>query len=389
MMNGFLARRGAVVCGVCVVLASLAAGSSALASPTINGIIDPATEGWLLLTEAGYAEPVPGGSTTTSDQVGESCTFHWWEGVSEVDVEAADNRGDIINIYLTQDSDNLYLAVAGPTAPFNDWWEENELARNDIGDLYIALDVDGGAASGHIRADEGHTVYGTKAVDFLGWAPTHVVGVQFVDNGGGGGGGADIETTVTHQEIAGEGQNQNDGGFDWHATIRSGPDAPYDTVNLNAGEFEFAIPWSLLGLPQGGPPTGQPLRIAAYITQNFEQSDVYDSGPGVGNQTVYEELGDCPGDPDDSGQLGACDPGSYAGSQPGANFVADINFDPGHGDGIDTIEEYMSWEPRPAPSIPAFSEWGLIATAVLLIAAGTILFRGRQPAATHRWVEEP
>lgn len=143
-------------------------------------------------------------------------------------------------------------------------------------------------------------------MDFDGWTPGFVLGVQFVDNGGGGGRG-DLVSRPSQVQIAVEAQNQQDGGFDWHAGFKSGAPAAYDTWNMNAGEFEFAIPWSLLGLPLAGTSPGDPMRIAAYTTQNLKHFDAYDSAPGLGNAAVHEALGDDPDDPDDMGQLGATD----------------------------------------------------------------------------------
>ena len=72
-----------------------------------------------------------------------------------------------------------------------------------------------------------------------------------------------------------------------------------------AGEFEVAIPWAMLGLDEGGPAPGEPLRLAMYTTQNHGGYDVYDSGPGLGNAVVHEQIGDNPGDPDSSRAVAA------------------------------------------------------------------------------------
>lgn len=332
-----VARHARSVC----ILSVLLAASASNAAPTLDGQITPA-DGYLLLTEVGFARPFLGGSATTSDQVAESSTFSWWDGIGNRNVSGPDNRADIINVYVAFDATHLYLGLTGPTAPFNSFGQPDPAFSNDIGDLYLALDLNGGltpAPGAKLRATDSHNSFAAKAVDFLGWQPTHFIGVQYVDNGGGGGGWANLERAVTHAVLAAEGQSLGNGGFDWAAAIN--PAASYDTHNNNAGEFEIKIPWALLGL-SGPPDASNPLRMAAYITQNFGNFDAYDSAPGIGNNIVHEQIGDCPGDPDTGGQLGACDPGSFANSGPGSNFVADLNFDPGRLDGIDTIEEYFS-----------------------------------------------
>lgn len=328
-------------------LVILASSSAQAFPPVIDGSIS-LSDGWLHLTEQGYAQPVFGGSPTASDQIGESAVFHSWDGFNNTDVGTSDNRGDVINVFVAFDNNFLYVGVAGPTAPFNNWFEQDSRARNDIGDLFLALDTNAAGPSGNLRAADGHRNFGgAKAVDFEGWTPSYVVGVQYVDNGGGGGGFANVESTGPGgSQLVGASQNNNSGGFLWGAGINN-TSASYDTVNGNAGEFELRIPWSVLGL--SGPPTS-PLRLAAYITHNYGGSDVYDSGPGIGNLSVFEEIGDCPGDPD-SGQLGslaACDAlgqpgGAFANSFPGANFVGNpLNGPVGHDDGIDSIGEYFS-----------------------------------------------
>ncbi len=61
-----------------------------------------------------------------------------------------------------------------------------------------------------------------------------------------------------------------------------------------------------------------------YMTQNGAGWDDYDSGPGVGNNGPFEQIGDNPGDYDGGGQLGATDVLGVNvpnGSFPGSNFV--------------------------------------------------------------------
>ncbi|HEX8876566.1 MAG TPA: hypothetical protein VF777_07445 [Phycisphaerales bacterium] len=312
----------------------LVAGS-ACAAPAINGSINQAADGWTLLTESADAVPLAGGSSTKSDSSVESSTFHWWNGLANQDVAFFDNRGDIINIYVAYDREYLYLAVAGPTGPFNRFTDQSANASNDVADLFLALDLAGGNPGGELKAALTHNTFGLKAVDFLGWAPTHFVGTQYVDNGNGGGGLSNLFAVNAANPVArSAGQGVIDRGFLWNAAINN--TAAYDNHNANAGEFEYRIPWRAFGFAQR--PVSLNLRIASYTTQNFAQADAYDSAPGWGQGFAFEEIGDCPGDPDSGGQLAACNPGSSFGSTASSNFVADITGAPGRNDQIDTIE---------------------------------------------------
>lgn len=334
---------------VLALAAPLALAGAALAQPVVlDGAINP-TEGYTLLTEAADAAPIAGGSATTSDRAAETATFHWWDGVNLLDVPFNDNRGDVINVHVRPAPDAVYIAVAGPTAPFNSFVDQGALASNDRGDLFIAIQStglpDGGNTS--LAAEGAHQGFGQKAVDFLGWFPTTIIGVQFVDNGGGGGGRARVELSAltlpgATTPIADVAQNvSTPEGFRWIATIRTS--RPYDTHNGIAGEFEIRVPWSFLGYPARPVSAVGPMRIAAYVTQNF-QSDVYDSAPGVGNGTSFEELGDCPGDPDTGGLLAACNPGSAFGSTAGADFSAGpFGVAPGVDSDADTIAAYLQF----------------------------------------------
>ncbi len=331
-----------------VVLAWIGVAAVASAVPTIDGSISGG-EGWLHFTEDPDARPVLGGSTTHSDNIGESSSFFWRDDLNAVNHTFQDNRADVMEFYVAHDVNNLYVAVAGPTAPFNSFTDTG--GNNDQGDLFIAIDTSGGTASGSLNVNNTHNSFGgVRAVDFLNWTPTYFLAVQYADNGGGGGGRANIEQATTHSISADEGNTTSDGGFEWRASINAS--AAYDTVNGNAGEFEFRIPWGMIGLPSGGPADGEPLRFAMYVTQNFAQYDPYDSGPGFGNGTSHEQIGDNPGDPDSGGLLGPTDAGSL--HSPGSDYTADLSLSVGHDDGVDTIEEHYSFVANAVPEPGTF-----------------------------------
>lgn len=339
-----LRMRGTFACAGIVAVVGLCTSALAM-PPVINGSVGSG-EGWSLLTEQANARPVLGGQSGASDRAGETSAYHWWDGLSNVDRSfSSDNRADLINFNVHATATHLYVAVSGPTVMFNNWADGN--SPGDQGDVFIAIDTSGGTASGSLGSIGGHSGFGgQKAVDFKGWRPSHFVGVQYADNGGGGGGFANVEAAGGPQ-LRGGAQGVDNAGFTWNAGVNGA--ASYDP-NGFAGELEFAIPWEALGL-SGGLAAGRELRFAAYTTQNFFGADAYDSMPGVGNGTVHEEIGDNPGDPDGPGLLGASDPGSFVGSFPGSNFVSDTSLSPSNIDGVDTIEEYLSWtSPIPSPS---------------------------------------
>ncbi|MBN8644701.1 MAG: hypothetical protein J0L61_05605 [Planctomycetes bacterium] len=346
--------RSAVVVAALGAACSLAPTASAQCV-SVNGRVDRAVEGWTLLTEAANCVPSIGGSASSSDAVAESSGFNWWDGINSVNVPMNDNRGDIIQLFWYADSQYLYLACTGPTLPFNSFTDNGPKASNDQGDLYIVLDASLNSGTDPIvntPAVGSTQCFGFRAVDFsntFGFSPSHVFAVQFVDNGNGGGGRAKFESLSPYSATPDIPQQNETAGILWHATLNSS--AAYDTRNQNAGEFEVRIPWSSLGFP-GRPGPGFQIGLAAFTAQNFASSDAYDSAPGIGNGTFFEQIGDCPGDQDagPSGTLGACDAGSFGASQPGANFVASLTFQQafvGPQDEVDTIAAHFRFVPTP------------------------------------------
>jgi hypothetical protein len=349
--------------GILSSAALLVFGSLAHALPILDGSIGGG-EGWTLFTEVPDARPFLGGSPTQSDDFLETSQYHWWDGSTDRGFSTGP-RGGVNNVYWTWDSDYLYLGVRAGTAPFNAWVDSG--GNNDQGNLYIAIDTNPASGS-QLTANQGHSSYGgVKAVDFDGWQPKYVVGVLYYDNGGGGGGAANVEQTITHNVTGGNTQGTA-GNLEWTAGNVSG----------GLADYELRIKWSLLGFPSV--PLGQEMKLAMYMTQNGERWDAYDSGPGIGNNGPYEQIGDNPGDRDDNNNWSATDflgvnvpnssyPGSnevFSGSQYGG--AVNNNFDVvGHGDEIDTIQEYFVFViPEPSTlSLATFALAGLVGVRLL------------------------
>lgn len=342
-----------------------------IATPTIDGVIN-AGEGWTLFRENPDARPYLGGSTSGSDDTMETSQYHWWDGIAMQDRYFKDSpRGGLNNIYWAVDPTHLYLAVLGGTAPFNNWIESGTAGNGDQGNLYIAIETDGQGTE--LNANSAHTSYLRKAVDFKGWQPDYIIGVLFVDNGGGGDGAANVEKTITHA-ITGSNPQLSKGGssgpFRWDAQVVSG-----------MGHYEFAIEWSALGFSEF--PFGVELKIAAYMTQNGENWDAYDSAPGIGNRQPggsepFEQIGDYPLDYDSFDRLDAGNPLTDLqiprGSYPGSNYVVPGYFNEhinndynivGHLDEIDTIEEYFVLRVIPEPTSFLMGLMGLALFAFL------------------------
>jgi hypothetical protein len=345
--------RPAIVLAAAALLGAVSTASAQCI--TVDGRVNRATEGWTLLTEAANAVPAIGGSASASDAVAESSGFNWWDGLTSSNVAMNDNRGDIIQVLWYADNDYLYLACTGPTVPFNRFTDNGTKASNDQGDLFFAIDVSLNPGTDPIvntPAVGSTQTFGFRAVDFsntFGFSPSHIFAVQYVDNGNGGGGRARLERLSPYLASADISQQTAVNGVLWHGTINSA--AAYDTRNQNAGEFEVRIPWSELGLA-ARPAPGVQIGLAAFTTQNFANSDAYDSAPGVGNGNFFEQIGDCPGDQDSgpNGTLGACDNGSFGTSQPGANFVSSLTFQQafvGPTDEVDTIAAHFRFTPTP------------------------------------------
>lgn len=328
-------------------LAGVEKGNAAL---TMDGL-DGGGEGYTHLTEAGSAGPVSGGSAADSDFIGEVSGQYYYDDGAGFSVNLGSARADVQQVKITATSTHLHVVISGPSIAYNSWSGPDGGRGNedgDQGDVWLAIDNSGSPASGSLAASSGpqFSGEGVRAVDFLGWGPTHFVGVQYVNNGGGGSGYAAVG--AAGGGMTGEGHGLGDGGFDWQ-------------FNSSGFSYEFAIPWTSIG---GAPAAGVPLRLAAYTTQNFGGADTYDSGPGIGNAGPFEQLGDFKGDTDTGlpGSDGAGDGGGLVGSFPGSNSVSFSGYTgPGAGDEVDTIQEYFSYTPFsvPEPGVAGLAALGL------------------------------
>ena len=311
------------------------------AAITIDGMLD--ANGYTHVTEDPYAAPVSGGSTTASDFIGESASCHVayqansfvddWHNICTMGYGTA----DIQQFRLSWTMDGLHLLVQGPTA-YNDNNGEDRM------DLFIAIDTDNITGPG-ISAPMSDTPW-VKRVDFAGWDPEYFVAVER----GAGAGGAYAEL----RSVAG-GMLASD----------------TDTGAVTPGSFEFAtdnvsggteifIPWSLFGVDAPPEGTGAPWNFAIYTTFDFDNFDVYDSAPGVGNGGPFEQIGDSPWDADWC--TPAVDPVTGASEDTCTWFESDDTTGPGVNNGdyrqpgsdnagtdgmgneadIDTIQEYFA-----------------------------------------------
>ena len=317
-------------------------------------------EGYTHLTEYPFAGPVPASSsdpsaTSNSDFIGETASRFYYDPAAGFSVNLGADRADIQQFHVTWDATNLYLSLSGPTIGYNSWNGPDGSRSNedgDQGDIWIAIDTNA-VASGNLAATATpqFNTEGVRAVDFEGWSPTHMIGVQYVNNGGGGTGWA-ILNEIGVGNSGAEGHGIADGGFDWQ-------------VDTGGNGYEFQVPWSALGFT--GPPV-QEMRFSAYTTQNDGGWDVYDSGPGTGNGGPFEQIGDFLGDTD-TGLPGtdADNDGAVVGFAPGSNLVDLTGYvGPSHADEVDTIGEYWAIQ-VPEPT-----------TGLLILLSGLGLLRRRR-----------
>ncbi len=314
-----------------------AVGCADLSSNTITVDGTLSESSYTLITEAPFAAPIAGGSTTNSDFIGESSNNNVYDSTNNNAFGHGDCSTDIQNFYVTWDANNLYLAIEGPCA--------FQASLFDQMDLFVAIDTDNNTGTG-ITLDNTQAPF-AKNVDFAGWAPDYFVAVERVEFSN-----------------------------DYAALLQTGGTTLGDDINFNsAGSAtgfevgfsgnitEVAIPWSLFG-GQPSPLTGAIWNFAVYTTYDGDGYDAHDSAPGIGNLTDYEEIGDLPFDADHCdtsvGGAGNTDPVSGAFDNGCTNCETDQGLGAGDDDDgfgnscgnkspasdntdgdIDTIEEYF------------------------------------------------
>ncbi len=268
-------------------------------TPAIDGTLAPG-DGWMLVSEAGFTNPIRGGQAGSSDFIGESSATLLFDAsgptTTDISTDTPSNTADIQNLYLTWDANNLYIAVSGPTGHFTG-------GATDRLDLFVAIDTGNSPTSTRTPTKSRFTGGGllSKNIDFAGWSPDYLVAIENVESG------------------AGYGQLVNAAG-----TVLASDSA---TNVANAGDFELGgsrsaaltevrIAWSALG---GAPPTstGEVWNFAVYTTGDSDNFDAYDTAPGYGQGVSqypnFEQLGDVPNDGDWCGSTndpvtGATDP---------------------------------------------------------------------------------
>lgn len=275
-------------------------------TPTLDGYVNPITEGWTLLTEHTFARPVRGGSENHSDAIGEQSSKTIYDtnadpdvgDFNSIDISTEGHDADIEDIFVTWDTNYLYISVVGPNA-FHTGFDAVDRA-----DLFVAIDTSNSRISDITPvARKGGDMF-NKNIDFAGWQPDYFIGVEYINNGGGSG-----YAQINRAYYSTNGTVTN--------TVILGTDSVPNSISTNAFEFngrrdtaatEFRIAWSVFG----GKPSGSTWNFAVYTTGNLDNYDAYDSAPGIGqSSTGFEVLGDVPFDGDHvgTGFCGGCNAG--------------------------------------------------------------------------------
>ncbi|MFZ2487273.1 MAG: SdrD B-like domain-containing protein [Anaerolineae bacterium] len=288
------------------ILAPVAGGSSVVCPAwktiTIDGTNDfPASA---YITEVPFASPTAGGSATQSDMPSETAAYHWTNGWTDQPLSGG-STADIRDFWVTWDANYLYLAVKGP----------NAMMDTDLVDLFVAIDTNG-SQSGDLGQSQ---VPWSKWVDFDEWSPEYFIAV------------ANARDVTGDNNPAGYAELVPAGGSGTALTWGSAwSNSGWASDGSGGVFFEFRLTWAQLG--QSGPPnwntTGTPMNFAIYTTYNNSGFDAYDSAPGTGNGSTYEQIGDFKGDADHcSGNL---DPVTGAGDLTCSYGESDGNNGPGN-----------------------------------------------------------
>ncbi|MER2598179.1 MAG: SdrD B-like domain-containing protein [Caldilineales bacterium] len=257
-------------------LATPAAGGGSVVCPAWKTIVIDGNNDFpaaAYIAENPFASPTAGGSTSASDMSNESSAFHWTNGWSDVALTNG-NTADIRDFWVTWDANYLYIGVKGP----------NAMMDTDVVDLFVAIDTNG-SQSGDLP--QSSTPWG-KDIDFDEWTPEYFIAVSNAkdtsDNNPAG---------YAALVPAGGSGTALTGGTDW-------ANSAWASASDGGVYFEFRLTWAQLGL--SGAPNwaggGTPMNFAVYTTYNDSGFDGYDSAPGTGNGSTYEQIGDYKGDGD-------------------------------------------------------------------------------------------
>lgn len=357
------------------------------------------------IPEYTHAFPSPSRSTNTgSDYAGESAARTFWSwGTTPTVTTLSSGDADVKGFWVTSDANNLYLGVSQICAIW-----PGRYSNNDYVDLFIAIDTDNTTGNAVYR----DAAIWNKRVDFAGWNPDYVIGVERI------GGAGDYAALIKWN------------GSAW-TDVRAGGTFAYGAYwagDYNACTLEFKIPYTdLLASPWLRPPAGAVWNFAIYTTHDSDNYDVYDSGPGIGNSLFFEQIGDYPRDADYA--CGISDPVDIAnggtdsnetlcGDAFGSNiyqdsdnsYVGDDPLDGGNqpgsdnhnGDDKDTIMEYYAVEMDASSCYPLAVDLAAFTAAAgadgVTLAwetvseadnAGFNLYRAEAPAAAGLLTEPP
>lgn len=285
-----------------------------ISTVTMDGTLD--ASGYIHVVESPFSAPIPGGSTTDSDFIGEGSAF------STNGLGGFANSADIQQLYVSWDNDHLYLAVQGPNG-YN--------GGTDGMDLFIAIDTDNDIDPGtpSNKTLNAATAPFAKRIDFAGWIPDYFVSVE--RDGAGGGGYAQFSPSGAAATAT-----------DFDSNPPAGTGTFEYAFNFGNALTEVRIPWALLG-GQPAAATGDQWNFAVYTTYDYDNFDGFDAAPGTQSGGLWEVIGDAPGDAD------YCTENDPVTGAPDTNCPGDGN-GPGTGtaqsddaiDDFDTIYEYFS-----------------------------------------------
>ena len=265
----------------------------------LDGFVNPGEEGWSLVTERDFASPAAGTIANHSDMIGEASARLVYDCNSDpnitnftsINIETSEYQdADIEDLYITWDTNYLYLAVVGPNA------FHRGFGIPDRADLFIAIDTNRDPSTLTSPVSKKGGDWFDKSVDFAGWSPDYFVGIEWITNGGAHG-----YAHLVRPQLSGSGTVT-------HVTMIGTDIAP---GAIGSGTFEFngrrdssatecRIPWSALG---GRPASGASWRFAVYTTGDGNGYDLYDVAPGTGQGESsgpfqFEVIGDTPFDAD-------------------------------------------------------------------------------------------